>query len=267
MVARRHIKMSKTLSWLIFVACLGATPGAFGAASYTSFAISDSFVATGADGSLRNNNYGGGGALAIAAAGLPNGEFQSVIKFDLAGARNFFDAQYGLGAWTIQSVSLQLSSSPHNNIIYNDVAPGAFGISLMSNSSWIEGTGNASSPATNGITFNSLQNSFISPSDQSLGIFNFPGGTSGANIYSLGLTSGLASDILGGADASLRLFAADSSVSYLFSSRAMSAALQPQLIITAVPEPGSLAVFTLGASLLLWRRRDSTFAPHPALSP
>src|SRR4051812_28847599 len=239
---------------LVGVTVLAVTHTALEAASYASFAIADAFVATGPDGSLRDNNYGGGGALAIAAAGLPNGEFQSVIRFDLAGARTFFDAQYGMGAWTVQSVSLQLSSSPHGNVIYNDIAAGAFGISLMSNNSWVEGTGNASNPGTAGITFNSLQYSFISPSDQGLGVFNFPGGTSGANNYSLGLTSGLNSDILGGANASLRLFAADGSVSYLFSSRAMSAALQPQLIITAVPEPSALAVFGLGATLLIWRR-------------
>jgi len=99
-----------------------------------------------------------------------------------------------------------------------------------------------------------LQSIFISnAADQALGTFNFPGGTSGANTYTLNLSPGLTADILAGGFASLRLFAADNNISYLFSSRAMSPPNQPQLIITAVPEPASLAIFGLGF-LLLHRR-------------
>jgi hypothetical protein len=226
------------------------------AVSFTTNAISDAFVATGPTGNLINNNYGGGGALAVAAAGLPNGEFQSVLKFGLSGARSSFDAQFGAGQWSIQSVSLQLSSSPHNNAIYNNVAAGLFGASLMQNNSWLEGTGNASNPTANGITYSTLQGTFINnAADQALGTFSFDGGTSGANGYSLNLSSGLTSDILGGTDVSLRLFGADNNVSYLFSSRAATlASSQPQLIITAVPEPGSMALFAVALGLLFWRR-------------
>jgi hypothetical protein len=227
------------------------TPGSL-AASLTTSAISDAFVATGPTSNLRTNNYGGGGALAVAAPGLPNGEFQSVIKFDFSGVRTALDSQYGAGQWLVQSVSLQLSSSPHNNAIYNNVAAGLFGVSLMVNNSWVEGTGNASNPASNGITFDTLQNTYInSAADQALGTFSFDGGTSGANAYSLSLSSDLLADLLAGGQASLRLFAADSVVSYLFSSRAASSSsLQPQLIITAVPEPGSLTCIGLVLGIL-----------------
>jgi hypothetical protein len=237
------------------VACSGTLSIAF-AASYTTDAVSDAFVATGPAGNLSNNNYGGGGALTVAASGLPNGEFQSVIKFDLSGARSTLDAQYGTGQWSIESVSLQLSSAPHNNAIFNDVAAGLFSVSLMQNNSWMEGSGNASNPANNGITFHTLQSTFInSTSDETLGTFSFHGGTSGANSYSLDLSSQLAAGILTGGDVSLRLFAADNNVSYLFSSRAATAASnQPQLIVTAVPEPGCLALFGLGFGVLLSRR-------------
>src|SRR5436309_4937904 len=88
------------------------------AAPYIAPATGDAFVATGPSGELRGNNYGGGGALAVAAGNLPNGEFQSVIRFDLSGARASLDAQYGAGQWSLQSVGLQLTSSPHNNTIY-----------------------------------------------------------------------------------------------------------------------------------------------------
>jgi|ERR1043165_7588628 hypothetical protein len=117
----------------------------------------------------------------------------------------------------------------------------------------IEGSGNASNPATNGITYNTLQSTFISnAADQALGVLSFPGGSSGANLYSLTLSSGLDADILSGGLVSLRLYAADNQVSYLFSSRAMPALSQPQLIVTAVPEPASLA---LAGLFSIWLHR------------
>jgi hypothetical protein len=229
------------------------------AATFSTGASADSFVAVGPSGNLANNNYGAGNALALAAGGLTNGEFQSVIRFDLSGALAAFNAQYGPGKWSVQSVSLQLTSSGHSNPIYNDIVPGQFGISLMQNNGWLEGTGNASNPANNGISFNSLQNVFINNSaDQALGIFNFPGGSSGANNYSLNPASGLLADILNGSNLSLRLFAADNQVSYLFNARtATPVSSGPQLIITAVPEP---QVITLAISALVLTIARKRFA-------
>jgi hypothetical protein len=60
---------------------------------------------------------------------------------------------------------------------------------------------------------------FLSAGDESLGTFGFVGGTSGSAAYSLGLTSGFSADAHAGNVVSFRLFAADSSVSYLFDSR------------------------------------------------
>jgi len=232
------------------------------AATYSTNSFADTFVAAGPTGNLANNNYGGGGALAVAASGLAKGEFQTVLKFDLSGARDSFNAQFGAGDWLVQSISLQLTSSPHNNAIYNPIAAGSFGISLMQNNIWVEGTGTAGSPTTDGISFNSLQNSFIdSSADQDLGTFNFPGGSTGANTYSLSLSQDLVSDVLNGNEASFRMFAADEVVSYLFSSRSATApSSQPDLIITAVsvvPEPGSLALVGLALGVIAVRRSRS----------
>jgi len=249
--------MTRTLHFLLYSAAIAfyaALASSAFAGPYTTNAIADVFVATGPTGNLGNNNYGGGGALAVAASGLPNGEFQSVIKFDLTGARDAFDAQYGVGQWSVESVSLQLSSSPHNNAIYNNVAAGVFGVSLMGNNSWTEGTGTAGIPTGDGVTFNTLQSTFISgAADQGLGTFAFDGSTSGAHGYSLTLSPGLSADVLAGDDASLRLFAADNSVSYLFSSRS-SASSAPELIVTAVPEPSCLALVALALGSV-WLKR------------
>ncbi len=238
---------------VVGVVCWASSAGfiAVQAASLNTTAVADAFVAAGPTGGLANNNYGGGGALAVAAASLPNGEFQTVIRFDLASVRDALNTQYGTGQWSVQSAVLQLGSSPHTNPIYNDISAGAFGISLLQNNSWVEGTGTASKPTSNGITFNSLQNTYLNATaDQPLGTFSFPGGASGLNQYSLTLAPQLISDIASGSNLSLRLFAADNGVSYLFSSRAADTD-RPELIINAIPEPRAIVLFGLGLGILM----------------
>ena len=51
------------------------------------------------------------------------------------------------------------------------------------------------------------------------------------------------------------LFAADNQVSYGFTSRAGAASGRPQLIVMAVPEPGSLALLVPALGTLFWLRR------------
>jgi hypothetical protein len=224
--------------------------------SFTSQATADAFVTTGANGSLSSSNFGGAGSLAISASGQPQGEFQSVLKFDLSGAKNSFDAQFGAGQWMIESITLSLTASPHGNPIFNNPAAGQFGVSLMQNNSWIEGTGTGGIPTSDGISFDSLQGVYIDPlNDQALGTFSFGGGTSGLNNYTLSLSSGLASDALAGDDVSLRLFAADSDIIYLFNSRTGSGAASSHPEITVrvepVPEPRSVALCA-AALVTLW---------------
>jgi hypothetical protein len=126
----------------------------------------------------------------------------------------------------------------------------------MRNNSWVEGTGTAGIPTSDGISFTSLQSTYINnATDQALGTFSFGGGSSGANSYALGLTAGLMADLAAGNDLSLRLYAADNGVSYLFSSRANgTSANRPTLIVNAIPEPGSLALGVMGLAMpALWR--------------
>ena len=220
--------------------------------------IADAFVTTGPGGSLSLSNYGGAGALSVAAPGLSKGEFQSVLQFGLAGAKGSFDSLFGAGQWSIQSVTLQLTATPPNNNIFNASAPGQFTLSWMQNDSWTEGTGTPQTPSSTGITFSTLSN-FVSAADETLGTFSFNGATNGNASYSLNLTPDFSADILSGGTLSLRMFAADSTVSYLSDSRSFpTTSFRPLLTITVVPEPGAtafLAVVLSAFAGLRWVRR------------
>ena len=235
------------LTLLVPFLCSGAT--------FTVNPSADAFVTTGPSGNLRNNNYGGAGALSVAALGS-QGEFESVLKFSLAGARTFFDGIYGTGEWSVESVTLALTSVAAGSPLFNQNRAGQFSISWMANTSWTEGSGKPIAPGLQGITFNNLPG-FLSPQDQSLGTFGFSGVTGGTTTYSLGLASGLVSDILSGTDLSLHLNAADASVSGLFASRTniRDTLGRPLLTIVAVPEPSSTTLSLTACAMVLTNRR------------
>jgi hypothetical protein len=246
-------------SLIIPLFCL-VGPVAALAASFSLNPTLDAFVTTGPSGNLAGNNYGGAGALSVAAAGLSQGEFQSVLQFNLASAKSSFDSQFGAGLWTIQSVTLQLTAAGPNNAIFNSSSSGQFRLSWMQNDSWTEGTGTPAAPTTTGITFSTLSN-FVSVADETLGTFSFNGATNGGFSYSLNLTPSFSADILSGSTLSMRMFAADNAVSYLSDSRSFgTASARPLLTITAVPEPGAAALgilFIAGLACRQWSRRDT----------
>ena len=221
------------------------------AATFSLNPVADAYVATGPSNNLRDNNYGAAGALSVAAPGLPDGEFQSVLRFDLSGAQGSFDALFGAGQWTVQSVSLQLNATTPNNPVFNANAAGSFNVSWMQNDSWIEGAGGNNNPSTVGLSYNSLINTVINnAADQALGTFSYSGGI-GLASHSLTVSSGLLNDIQSGGLASMRLFAADASVSYLVNSRDFNiVANQPLLTINAVavPEPAPFALLLVFAA-------------------
>src|SRR5207247_1743592 len=125
---------------------------------------------------------GGGGSLALSATGLPKGEFQSVLRFDTSSAKSSFDSLYGAGAWSLQSVTLQLSAATVNNAIFNANSAGSFTLSWMQNDNWTEGSGTPSAPGSSGITYATLQSTFINPgADETLGTFSYNGSSSGAS--------------------------------------------------------------------------------------
>jgi hypothetical protein len=211
------------------------------------------------------SNYGGTGALSLAAGALPKGEFDSLLKFDLASAKASFDATFGVGLWVIDSIALRLTTSPPNNSIFNGNGAGAggsnvnfagqFSLKWMTNDSWVEGTGSPASPGATGITFSTLP-TFLNAADETLGTFTFSGGTSGNNTWNLGLTTAFLSDATAGSTVSFLALPADNGVGYIFNAQnSTTAANRPLLTINAIPEPGTGALLAAGLGLLARRRR------------
>ncbi len=196
----------------------------------------DAFVTTGPSGERSGNNYGGAGALGVAAVGKPQGEFQSIIKFTLSPAPS-----------PLVSITLTLTpQTPNNTMVFNSPnTAGTFRVFWQQNDNYVEGTGSPNSPTTTGVTFTSLAG-LHGGADELLGTFSFNGMLTGNAPYTLSLPPGFSNDVMTGGEVSLRLEAADANIAFLFGSRTMNA---PVLTITSVPEPSSVLFAFLGASL------------------
>lgn len=231
------------------IACLaiigvGVAPAPADVATIT--AAADAFTAS----SNPDNNYGGAGGLAVSASGLPNGQFQTVIRFNTAAAKAQFDTAFGAGQWHITDVDLQLNATAPNNPIFNAQAAGSFSVTWMADDSWVEGSGTPNISSMVGITHNNL-GSFLGGSDQALGTYAFDGSINGMNTYDLSLASGLSGDIYAGGLVGMHLAAADAVISYVFNSRNYpTAADRPKLIITAEAGPPVPAASTWGLIVL-----------------
>ncbi len=243
--------------------------GVAGAARATTVNLApqaDAFVSA----KFPDNNYGGAGALEVAATSASKGGFGSLLRFDVSSVKSSFDTTYGPGNWSVQSVVLTLTPTAPNNSIFagNGAGPGGtnvntaglFEINYFADDSWIEGNG---TPAATGsiageLTFN---NQPSAAADQSLGSFSFSGGTTGANAYTLGSSAGEMANLTGGTASnplSLRIVPADASVAYLFNSHEFgTAASRPSLAIsaTAVPEPAGLLALVVLSETALARRK------------
>ncbi len=215
--------------------------------------VSDAFVTPGADGSLANNNYGGAGALEVSATGSPNGPFQTAMQFDFSGTKASLDTQIGVGLWSIQMVTLQLTAINPANAIFNPSAAGHVTISWMQSNNWAEGLGTPNLPDTttpNALTYNTLQ-SIISANDQTAATFAFNGATSGTVTVSFAPPPGLLAEILAGGLSSFRLYATDSQVSMLVNSRSFpTLTSRPELTLTVIPEPETGALLAIGAAVM-----------------
>jgi hypothetical protein len=243
--------------------------------TWTANPQADAFVTTGPTNNLTTSNYGAAGAEGISGASATRtgtgfrGLFDTVMRFDLSGAKTALDATYGAGLWTVQSITLRLTTTSTNNTIFNNNSTGQFSLVWMQDDTWTEGTGTPMAPTADGITYATLPG-YLGASDQAAGTFTFNATTSGTDgtntTYTLTLGSGLRDDVLNGNLASFEFLAASDSVSYLFNSGGFTtASRRPLLTITAsaVPEPASWLLLTLGAlALLVLRRKPAPHAPR-----
>src|SRR4051794_23768704 len=58
-----------------------------------------------------NQNFGAAGALGVAGSSAPNGQFTSVLRFDLTSTKTLLDSTYGAGNWSITNATLQLTAA------------------------------------------------------------------------------------------------------------------------------------------------------------
>jgi hypothetical protein len=213
--------------------------------TFTNTTSDDAFLATGSpsnpDGTdLTGDNFGAAGVLAIAPASSVNGEFESVLKFDVSGAAGLFNAAYGTN-WIISAISLQFASNvgtqgaqPQNGI-FNAVNGGNFVIEWMADSDWVEGTGRPMAPTTDGVTYDSLTNLLADKHEPLCTNTYAPPGNNIYVTWPLPLKADLVTNILGGGPVSFRLYAADEQVSYLFNSHNFGNGNEPLIAITALP--------------------------------
>ena len=214
--------------------------------TFTATTSADAFVATGSAGNpagsdLTGWNFGAAGMLVVTSAANPKGEFQGLLQFDLAGATNLFTTNYGSCNWTITSVALELTANygtrnvQLNNLIFPVVTGGGFAIEWLSNDAWVEGAGTPNLPSTEGVTFNSLTD--LQASNRQILVTNYyaPPGNDVHLVWPLPLTPKLVADIAGGGAVTLRVYAVDNGVGYLFNARNYGRGNEPLMHVTAVP--------------------------------
>lgn len=249
----------KTLGHAAIVAifCLGGAMASSAATTWQGTSAGDAFLATGSPSNpqgtdLTGNNYGGAGTVAVAPASSTKGEFQSLLRFNLAPALAVFDAAYGSDNWQISGISLTLQSNfgvqgaQPNNGIFNAINTGGFVVEWLADDSWVEGTGNPNTPSGTGVNYDSL-GTLLASSHEVVGNFTYvPPGDGIPVTWRLNLTSGFLADARELGTVSFLFRAADTgNVGYLFNTGASA-----KINLTAIPEPGSLLLLLGGVGVL-----------------
>jgi hypothetical protein len=212
--------------------------------TYSVTTTADTFVATGsqdnpAGTNLTGLNYGAAGVLFVAPASSTNGEFESLLRFDLSGASNVFNTAYGSNNWVVSGISLKLTSvnggqgeNPMNTI-FPTISGGNFVIAWLSDNSWAEGTGTPMMPTTNGVTYDSLPNLLLGASKILCTNTYTPPGDNVPVTYSLPLDTNVVAEVMSGGEVTFLFYAADNQISYLFNSYNYGRGNQPFINVTA----------------------------------
>lgn len=242
---------------------------------------SSTVVAAGTYADVASRNFGAMSSRHVAAAtatgvsGKSQGAFDCVIRFDAASLASTLNATYGVGHWTIDSLSLYLMTS--DNVagpgIFN--APGTagkFSVSYMPiDGGWTQGSGYltpANYGSGNGATWNSIHSTLATSPATPLSTFDFvkqgvlkPATYADLGGDNLAGKSALTSALIAGNSVSLLLAAADDKVAFNFTSQSYGASSQMQydptliLTISTVPEPSMVLLGAAGAAILASRRK------------
>ncbi len=226
----------------IMLLCLGSLAEA--QVTYSGMNSADAFLATGSPDNpvgtdLTGLNFGGAGTLVVAPAASAKGEFQSLLKFNLANAVAMFNTNYGAGNWIITGVSLKLTSNygtggvQPNNAIFPAISGGQFIIEWLSTNDWVEGTGTPNLPTTDGVTCDSLSD-LLSVAHEILCTNAYsPPGDNVPVTYALPLNTNLVAEVANGGDVTLLFYAADDQIGYLFNSYSYGRGNEPLILVTA----------------------------------
>jgi hypothetical protein len=212
----------------------------------TSMTTADAFVCTGSPNyeggaDLTGLNFGAAGTLVIAPPASANGEFQSVIKFNLSNGVALFNATYGSNLWTITSLALDFASNygtggvQPNNPIFPTINGGQFVIEWLADDDWLEGTGTPNLPTTDGICFNTLPGLLAQPREILATNTYVPPGNNVRVTWPLPLTANLVADVSAGGDVTFRFYAADDQICYLFNSYKYGRGNEPLIHVVAAP--------------------------------
>jgi hypothetical protein len=226
------------------ILCLGQFAGA--QVTNSSMTTADAFLCTGSanyqnGADLTGLNFGAAGTLIVAPATSANGEFQSVIRFNLAAGVAQFNTAYGSNNWSVSGVSLDLTSNygvggvQPNNPIFPVISGGQFVIEWLADDDWIEGTGTPNLPTTDGVCFNSLPVLLAQPREILCTNTYSPPGNNIHVLWPLPLATNLVADISGGGDVTFRFYAVDNQVGYLFNSYKYGRGNEPLIHVVATP--------------------------------
>ncbi len=225
--------------------------------TFTTTTFGDTFLATGspnnpAGTNLSDLNYGAAGILVVAPPASVNGEFQSVVQFDLSGAPSLFNTTYGTNNWSVTGITLQLTSNfgatgdIPDNPLFPAIQGGKFVIEWLATNNWAEGTGKPKQPTMDGLTYDSLPGLLAGPHEILCTNTYTPPGDNVPVVYTLPLDTNLLNEIAQGGDATLLFYAADDQIAYLFNSYNFGGGNQPFINVTATQLPPTItaAYFT-----------------------
>jgi MYXO-CTERM domain-containing protein len=210
-------------------------------------------------------NYGAEDRLHVASPAQPNGEFQTLLKFDFAAAKQQFDTVYGVGQWQA-GAAFNLFFAGKDDPLYNDpVGQSSYIIDWFGNDGWAEGTGTVTAPGATGVTWGDIASLTAGFQPQALGGWSGQVDTGAQTGTTQIPHPGFQADLTAGAVASFRVRSYKeppwiiSETSVLPKSREWSDSAQRptlQVIAGPVPEPtAATALLALTAAAARRRRR------------